>query len=44
MILTTLIFTNKLRGDKSDPKQKNGLERAKNAAAGWFAQYLHLHQ
>jgi len=31
------------RGDQSDPKQKQGLERAKNAAVGWFAQMLHLH-
>jgi len=39
-----LILTDQTRGDKSDPKQKNGLERAKNAAAGFFAQYLHLHE
>ncbi|KAK4695676.1 hypothetical protein P7C71_g2104, partial [Lecanoromycetidae sp. Uapishka_2] len=32
-----------VRGDQSDPKQKLGLERAKNAAVGWFAQMLHLH-
>jgi len=31
------------RGDQSDLKQKQGLERAKNAAVGWFAQILHLH-
>ena len=32
-----------IRGDPSDPKQKNGKERAKNAAVAWFAQILHLH-
>lgn len=31
------------RGDPKNPKQKQGLERAKNAAVGWFAQMLHLH-
>ncbi|KIY02293.1 uncharacterized protein Z520_02431 [Fonsecaea multimorphosa CBS 102226] len=29
------------RGDTKDPKQKKGLERAKNAAAAWFREYLH---
>jgi dienelactone hydrolase len=29
------------RGDQSDPKQKEGLERAKNSAVYWFKQYLH---
>jgi dienelactone hydrolase len=29
------------KGDKNDPKQKLALERAKNSAAAWFAQYLH---
>jgi len=29
------------RGDHTDPKQKNGLERAKNVAVSWFLQYLH---
>lgn len=32
-----------VRCDESDPKQKQGLERAKNAAVGWFTQMLHLH-
>lgn len=32
-----------VKGDQSDKKQKDGLERAKNAAVAWFAQYLHLH-
>ena len=32
-----------IRSDPSDPKQKNGMERAKNAAVAWFAQFLHLH-
>ena len=32
-----------IRCDPSDPKQKNGMERAKNAAVAWFAQILHLH-
>lgn len=32
-----------VRCDQSDAKQKQGLERAKNAAVGWFAQFLHLH-
>ena len=31
------------RCDPSVPKQKKDIERAKNAAAGWFAQILHLH-
>ena len=30
------------RSDPSDPKQKNGMERAKNAAVAWFAQFLHM--
>ncbi|KAK6004213.1 hypothetical protein QM012_009063 [Aureobasidium pullulans] len=30
-----------VRGDQSDPKQKDGLERAKNSAVNWFKQYLH---
>lgn len=30
------------KGDASDPKQKAGLERAKNAAVMWFTQHLHL--
>lgn len=30
------------RCDQSDEKQKKALERAKNAAVGWFAQFLHL--
>jgi len=29
------------RGDQSDPVQKQGLERAKNAAVFWFQQCLH---
>ncbi|KAI1618959.1 dienelactone hydrolase [Exophiala viscosa] len=29
------------RGDTSDPVQKEGLERAKDAAVSWFKQYLH---
>jgi len=29
------------RGDKTDAKQRNGLERAKNAAVHWFTQFLH---
>lgn len=29
--------------DQSDVKQKKALERAKNAAVGWFAQFLHLY-
>lgn len=29
--------------DESDEKQKKALERAKNAAVGWFSQILHLH-
>ncbi|KAK3065505.1 hypothetical protein LTS18_006216 [Coniosporium uncinatum] len=28
------------KGDENDKKQKDGLERAKNAAVGWFVQYL----
>lgn len=28
------------RGDPNDPKQRRGLERAKNAAVYWFQQYL----
>lgn len=32
-----------VRCDQSDAKQKKGFERAKNAAVGWFAQFLHLH-
>ncbi|MCJ1305803.1 hypothetical protein MMC08_008619 [Hypocenomyce scalaris] len=31
------------RCDQNDAKQRKGLERAKNAAVGWFAQILHLH-
>ena len=31
------------RCDPRDPKQKKGMERAKNAAVRWFAQILHLH-
>ncbi|CAD0113208.1 unnamed protein product [Aureobasidium uvarum] len=30
-----------VRGDQKDPKQKEGLERAKNSAVYWFKQYLH---
>ncbi|KAG9830133.1 alpha/beta-hydrolase, partial [Aureobasidium melanogenum] len=30
-----------VRGDHNDPKQKEGLERAKNAAVYWFKQHLH---
>jgi len=29
------------RGDPSNPAEKKGLERAKNAAVHWFAQHLH---
>jgi len=29
------------RGDQNDPKQKKGLERAKDAAVYWFMQHLH---
>ncbi|OAP56255.1 hypothetical protein AYL99_09434 [Fonsecaea erecta] len=29
------------RGDTSNPVQKKGLERAKNAASAWFREYLH---
>ncbi|KAI8934324.1 hypothetical protein NX059_009060 [Plenodomus lindquistii] len=29
------------RGDPSDPKQKEGLERAKRSAVAWFVEYLH---
>lgn len=29
------------RGDVKDPKQKRGLERAKNATVFWFVQQLH---
>ncbi|KIW34890.1 hypothetical protein, variant [Cladophialophora immunda] len=29
------------RGDTSNPTQKKGLERAKNAAVSWFREYLH---
>lgn len=29
------------RGDPEDPKQKRGLERAKNAAVFWFVSQLH---
>lgn len=29
------------RGDPNDPKQKRGLERAKNMAVCWFSQQLH---
>ncbi len=32
-----------VRSDQKDVKQKKGFERAKNAAVGWFAQFLHLH-
>ncbi|KAL8738327.1 MAG: hypothetical protein Q9181_000870 [Wetmoreana brouardii] len=31
-----------VRGDRSDKMQKEGLERAKNAASCWFASQLHL--
>lgn len=31
------------KGDPKDDVQRKGLERAKNAAVGWFAQFLHLH-
>lgn len=30
------------RGDSSNKAQKNGLERAKNAAVHWFVQQLHV--
>ena len=30
-----------VRGDVRDEKQKKGLERAKNAAVGWFVEFLH---
>ena len=30
------------RSDPSDFKQKNGMERAKNGAVAWFAQFLHM--
>ena len=30
-----------VRGDQNDPKQKEGLERAKNSAVYWFKQFLH---
>ena len=30
-----------VKGDNTDQVQKLALERAKNAAAAWFAQYLH---
>lgn len=29
------------RGDPNDPVQKKGMERAKNAAVGWFKEHLH---
>ncbi|KIW70386.1 hypothetical protein PV04_02659 [Phialophora macrospora] len=29
------------RGNVNDPKQKHGLERAKNVAVDWFREYLH---
>jgi len=29
------------KGDQNDPKQKAGLERAKNSAVTWFNEYLH---
>lgn len=32
-----------VRCDRSDVKQKDGQERAKNVAVAWFAQFLHLH-
>lgn len=32
-----------VRGDPNDRTQKEGLERAKNAAVTWFATMLHLH-
>ena len=32
-----------VRCDQSDAMKKKALERAKNAAVGWFAQHLHLH-
>ena len=31
-----------VRCDESDGKQKKALERAKNVAVAWFAQFLHL--
>lgn len=31
------------RGDHNDKLQKQGLERAKNAAVTWFATMLHQH-
>lgn len=30
-----------VRGDPKDPKAKQALERAKNAAVGWFTEHLH---
>ncbi|KAH8600201.1 endo-1,3-1,4-beta-D-glucanase [Bisporella sp. PMI_857] len=30
-----------VKGDQKDEKQKSGLERAKNAAVGWFNEFLH---
>lgn len=30
-----------VKGDPKDGKQKEGLERAKNAAVAWFKEYLH---
>jgi len=29
------------RGDPKDAKSKEGLERAKRCAVGWFVEYLH---
>ena len=29
------------RGDPNDPKQREGLERAKNATVSWFNEFLH---
>lgn len=29
------------KGDQNDPKQKDGLERAKNSAVGFFKEFLH---
>jgi len=30
-----------VRGNPNDPKQKEGLERAKRSAVAWFVEYLH---
>ena len=32
-----------VRSNQSNANEKKGLERAKNAAVAWFAQFLHLH-